>query len=236
MARGGMASTSSCPVARLARPAKGVSAKPARYGSACKQASNSRQRHNSTVVKAVPSSLVYDSSPYERNLRRQAAFLPAEPIHLVLPKSEHKETLQNAVHEYYDSWNLGSMDSFDELCQQSVTYSDVLRSDCDYYGRASLKKLVGDFTASHPLLHIEVDDVMTDVDRDMAVAHWRATSADLLPHADGTPATGRVSEIHGMDRFTFDGATLQIKSIASYRERFADEDSTPVDFEDEDDE
>ncbi len=74
---------------------------------------------------------------------------------------------------------------------------------------------------------------MADADRDMAVAHWRATSADLLPHANGVPASGRVSEIHGMDKFVFDSETLMIKGILSYRERFEDEDVTPVEFEDE---
>lgn len=235
MARGGAASTSGssssrAPVARLARQRS--CARPSRFsGSSGQGASNSGRMHRTATAKAVPSSLVYDSSPYERELRRQASFMPSVPLHLVLPKNEHKECLQNAVHEYYDVWNYGSTDGLNDLVQESVTYCDVLRSESDYFGRACLKQLVGEFTASHPLIHFEVEDVMADADRDMAVAHWRATSADLLPHADGSPASGRVSEIHGMDKFVFDGSSLMIKAIMSYRERFEDEDVTPMEFD-----
>lgn len=44
----------------------------------------------------------------------------------------------------------------------------------------------------------------TDVDRRVAVARYRAICADLLPHADGSPATGGVVEVHGVDEFSFD--------------------------------
>lgn len=71
---------------------------------------------------------------------------------------------------------------------------------------------------------------MTDELRGVAVAHYRAICADLMPHADGSPATGLLSEIHGVDRFCFD-KTGKIRAIASFRERFADE-PEPLEGED----
>lgn len=66
------------------------------------------------------------------------------------------------------------------------------------------------------------EDVITDEAKGVAVAHYRAICADLLPHADGTPASGLLSEVHGVDRFCFD-KTGKIRAIASFRQPFCDE-------------
>lgn len=61
-----------------------------------------------------------------------------------------------------------------------------------------------------------------DEEKDTVVAHYKATAAHLLPSRGGTPATGAVSTVQGMDKFRFD-RTGHCSSIESYRQRFADE-------------
>ncbi|KAF8056365.1 UGT3A1 [Scenedesmus sp. PABB004] len=136
-----------------------------------------------------------------------------------------REGLERAVAAYYeDVWNDGALELLEGLVTPGVVHSDVLWAvdDLDLFGRGSLRAMIADFQAGHPLLRFELERVAVDERSRVAVAHYTATAAHLLPGADGAPATGAVSSVAGLDKFCFD-ALGRVSSIESYRPRFADE-------------
>ncbi|KIZ00712.1 hypothetical protein MNEG_7248 [Monoraphidium neglectum] len=125
---------------------------------------------------------------------------------------------------YTEVWAHNTVELLDCLCNGSVTYSDARGGGSDVFGRAGLAEMIGDCCASHPLLHIEVDDISLDATGSSATCEWHATAADLLPSRSGAPPTGLVSEVCGCDQLTF-GPDGRIRAILSFRDRFAEEEA-----------
>ncbi len=65
---------------------------------------------------------------------------------------------------------------------------------------------------------------MVDEEESVAVAQYHVVSMDVLPHADGTTPSGLVTEVQGMDRFSFEPSTGRITSISTLCGGLGDED------------
>lgn len=151
-------------------------------------------------------------------LDTHAGALPGRPIEELrrIVQLFYTEALGNATPELLPS-----------LCNRAVTYCDARGAGCDVFGCLGLAQMIEDVCATHPLLHVEVDDITVDASRRCAVAEWHATAAHLLPGRGGAKPTGLVSEICGLDEIKF-GTDGRISSILSFRDRFAEEEEAAL--------
>jgi hypothetical protein len=68
-----------------------------------------------------------------------------------------RDALEHSARLYYDEvWGAGSVDLLDELTTAGVCFNDALGMEADAFSRASLKAIISEFQASHPLLKYEV--------------------------------------------------------------------------------
>lgn len=177
------------------------------------------------------------SDALEQHSQQQAFAPPAwHPRLLGLPPCKRAGLEATARQLYQGVWNEGCLSLLDELADDGVCFSDVIGMDTDAFSCASLKALIGDFQATHPLLRYELEDVIVDAARDTVVVHYTVTAAHLLPQPvapDAAPAaapTGHVSVVGGMDKLRFNKQGL-ISSIQSFRQRFTEEEVEPIDWE-----
>jgi hypothetical protein len=72
-------------------------------------------------------------------------------------KDSKRSALEHSARLYYEEvWNAGSIDLLDEIADAGVCFNDALGMEADAFSRASLKAVVQDFQASHPLLKYEL--------------------------------------------------------------------------------
>lgn len=65
--------------------------------------------------------------------------------------------MENAARLYYgEVWAGGSLDLLDELAAAGVCFNDALGMEADAFSRASLKSIIQEFQASHPLLKFDL--------------------------------------------------------------------------------
>jgi hypothetical protein len=72
-------------------------------------------------------------------------------------KGTKRAALEHSARLYYDEvWGHGCTDLLDELADSGVCFNDALGMEADAFSRASLKSIIQDFQASHPLLKYEL--------------------------------------------------------------------------------
>jgi hypothetical protein len=72
-------------------------------------------------------------------------------------KDSKRAALEAAARLYYDEvWGHGCTDLLDELADNGVCFNDALGMEADAFSRASLKSIIQDFQASHPLLKYDL--------------------------------------------------------------------------------
>jgi hypothetical protein len=90
-------------------------------------------------------------------------------------KDTKRAALEHSARLYYDEvWGHGCTDLLDELADSGVCFNDALGMDADAFSRASLKSIIQDFQASHPLLKYDL------------VSHRQAGSGTAAADAAGT--------------------------------------------------
>jgi hypothetical protein len=121
-----------------------------------------RRAGNSARHQASPS-----SAPFISSQQQQQAFADQQPLQPYTPPAWHprlfgvprskRACLEAAATQYYSEvWNGCSVELLDELASDAVCYNDALGLESDAFSRASLKAVVREFQASHPLLHYDV--------------------------------------------------------------------------------
>jgi hypothetical protein len=72
-------------------------------------------------------------------------------------KDSKRSALEHSARLFYEEvWNAGSIDLLDEIADAGVCFNDALGMEADAFSRASLKAVVQDFQASHPLLKYDL--------------------------------------------------------------------------------
>lgn len=141
------------------------------------------------------------------------------------PSSKAIELKKRVELFYTEAFGNSTPELLPSLCSGAVTYHDANGTGCDVFGCRGLAEFIEEVCSSHPLLHIEVDEIAVDDSCCSALVEWHATAAHLLPGRAGAAPTGLVSDICGLDQLTFSPEDGRISSILSFRDRFAEEEA-----------
>lgn len=114
--------------------------------------------HASCLARALQqqhSSMDHPDEPQQQH--RQGIAPPEWHPRLYGLKESKRAALEAVARLYYDEvWGHGCTDLLDELADTGVCFNDALGMEADAFSRASLKSIIQDFQASHPLLKYDL--------------------------------------------------------------------------------
>jgi len=114
-----------------------------------------RVRHGCVPRATASSSMFSDPQPMHQHQHH----IPAPEWHprLFGIKESKRAAMEHAARLYYgEVWAGGSLDLLDELAAAGVCFNDALGMEADAFSRASLKSIIQEFQASHPLLKFDL--------------------------------------------------------------------------------
>eukprot|EP01023_Acetabularia_acetabulum_P006610 TRINITY_DN12748_c0_g1_i1.p1 TRINITY_DN12748_c0_g1~~TRINITY_DN12748_c0_g1_i1.p1 ORF type:complete len:205 (-),score=30.32 TRINITY_DN12748_c0_g1_i1:58-624(-) len=154
--------------------------------------------------------------PIYESLGRQQQL--AFKIAIAAPRTQ----LEKVVKDYYvEVWNSGNLDYLDVIMHPNVKVQDTLWQEDGFEGLKKVRKVFGEFLNAYPNQKYFIDDVIIDDSKNKAVVQWSSVSNNLGDYL-GRPATGKRSEVTGVDIFYFTEEKL-ISQIEIYRQALAEE-------------
>lgn len=99
----------------------------------------------------------HSQQQHRQDLQQQAFTAPSWHPQLLGVAPTKRAALEQASRQYFtEVWNSGCVDLLDELAADGVCFNDALGMEEDAFSRSSLKALVREFQATHPLLRYDL--------------------------------------------------------------------------------